>query len=184
MSQELIDYFTGLTADASPDGAADYVITIDISAGLLKKVLINNLPSSGGISGLGSTDNAVVRANGTGGTAAQGSLVTIDDSGAITFPGDQYLTSSAKRLMGYNTGGGSMVVNPDGISTVDIKSGAGGDVRFGQYLGDQFGLFDDNATAQETRLKIWDVTAAAMVRVSRGASDSGGTGFRLLRVPN
>ncbi len=35
---------TGLTADASPDGAADYVLSYDASAGTNKKVLLNNLP--------------------------------------------------------------------------------------------------------------------------------------------
>lgn len=39
---------TGQSADASPDGAADYVITWDASASAFKKVLLNNLPSSGG----------------------------------------------------------------------------------------------------------------------------------------
>lgn len=35
---------TGLTADASPDGTADYVVTYDASASANKKVLLNNLP--------------------------------------------------------------------------------------------------------------------------------------------
>lgn len=38
----------GLTADASPDGAADYILTYDASAGTNKKVLLNNLPGGGG----------------------------------------------------------------------------------------------------------------------------------------
>ena len=38
----------GLTADATPDGALDYVATYDASAGGLKKVLLNNLPGGGG----------------------------------------------------------------------------------------------------------------------------------------
>lgn len=37
-----------LTADASPDGAADYVLTYDASANAHKKVLLNNLPGGGG----------------------------------------------------------------------------------------------------------------------------------------
>ncbi len=41
-----------------------------------------------------------------------------------------------------------------------------------------------SASAGETRILVYDETAAALVRVSRGASDSGGAGFRLLRVPN
>lgn len=36
-----------------------------------------------GVSGLGSTDNAILRADGTGGSTAQGSLVTIDDTGHL-----------------------------------------------------------------------------------------------------
>lgn len=39
---------TGLTSDGSPDGAADYVVTYDASAGSNKKVLLNNLPGGGG----------------------------------------------------------------------------------------------------------------------------------------
>lgn len=43
---------TGLTADASPDSAADYIMTYDASATALKKVLLSNLPggSGGGVS--------------------------------------------------------------------------------------------------------------------------------------
>lgn len=43
-----VDLISGQTADATPDGAADFVLTQDVSAGTLKKVLLNNLPSSGG----------------------------------------------------------------------------------------------------------------------------------------
>lgn len=39
---------TSLTADASPDTSADYVVTYDASAGFLKKVLMSNLPGGGG----------------------------------------------------------------------------------------------------------------------------------------
>lgn len=38
---------TGLTADATPDGAADYVMTYDTSGTALKKVLLDNLPGGG-----------------------------------------------------------------------------------------------------------------------------------------
>lgn len=39
---------SALTADASPNGAADYVLTYDASANAHKKVLLNNLPGGGG----------------------------------------------------------------------------------------------------------------------------------------
>lgn len=43
---------------------------------------------------------------------------------------------------------------------------------------------DDNATANNTRLLVYDVTAGSLVRVSRGAADSGGSGKRALVIPN
>jgi hypothetical protein len=43
---------------------------------------------------------------------------------------------------------------------------------------------DDSATAGDTRFLLWDVNAGALVRVSVGANDSGGTGFKQLLVPN
>ena len=47
-----------------------------------------SLASGGGgtLAGLGSTDNAILRANGTGGETAQGSNVTLDDSNNFTIP--------------------------------------------------------------------------------------------------
>ncbi len=39
-------------------------------------------------------------------------------------------------------------------------------------------------TAGNIGLMLWDVDSGTLVRVTRGAADSGGTGFRLLRVPN
>lgn len=41
-----------------------------------------------------------------------------------------------------------------------------------------------SATADDTDLLLWDVTAGTLKRVTRGAADSGGAGFRLLRVAN
>ncbi len=43
---------------------------------------------------------------------------------------------------------------------------------------------DDNATGGNTRLSVWDVTAGSLKRVSIGAADSGGAGFKVLRIPN
>ena len=49
-----------LTTDASPDGAADYVVTYDNSSGGHKKVLLNNLPSAAGTTLSGLTDTVVI----------------------------------------------------------------------------------------------------------------------------
>lgn len=44
--------------------------------------------------------------------------------------------------------------------------------------------FDDDATAHNTRFMLWDVDSGALQRVSVGVADSGGVGFKLLRIPN
>lgn len=44
--------------------------------------------------------------------------------------------------------------------------------------------FDASVVAGDTRLLVYDVTKGAVSRVSVGAADSGGAGFKLLRVPN
>lgn len=43
---------------------------------------------------------------------------------------------------------------------------------------------DASATATQTRLLVYDVDKGAVSRVTVGANDSGGAGFKLLRVPN
>lgn len=43
---------------------------------------------------------------------------------------------------------------------------------------------DITAVAGDTALMLWDVNGAAMVRVTVGANDSGGAGFKVLRIPN
>lgn len=43
---------------------------------------------------------------------------------------------------------------------------------------------DGNTTAGETPLLLLDIDKGTLQRVSIGASDSGGTGFKVLRVPN
>lgn len=44
--------------------------------------------------------------------------------------------------------------------------------------------FDTNATAGNTRFLVYDVDNGTLERVSVGAADSGGTGFKVLRIPN
>ncbi|MDB6078754.1 MAG: hypothetical protein JWO82_2501 [Akkermansiaceae bacterium] len=43
---------------------------------------------------------------------------------------------------------------------------------------------DGDNTAENFRFLLYDVTSGTKKRVSRGAPDSGGTGYRVLRVPN
>lgn len=86
------------------------------------KVLIAGMSQSGGGGGgsgiggtTGTTDNAITRADGTGGSTLQGSLATIDDNGSLGTPGDiatgEFLYfggtfASASALRFQNNGGG------------------------------------------------------------------------------
>jgi hypothetical protein len=44
--------------------------------------------------------------------------------------------------------------------------------------------FDDSATATHTRFMVYDVDNATLERVTVGAGDSGGSGYKVLRIPN
>lgn len=46
------------------------------------------------------------------------------------------------------------------------------------------GRFDASVTAGETRFMIYDVDNGTLERVSVGAADSGGAGYKVLRIPN
>ena len=44
--------------------------------------------------------------------------------------------------------------------------------------------FDESAVAGETRMLLYDVDNGTLERVSVGAADSGGSGYKVLRIPN
>ena len=44
--------------------------------------------------------------------------------------------------------------------------------------------FDNNSTSGNTRMLLYDVDTGSLVRVSVGADDSGGSGYKVLRIPN
>lgn len=119
----------GLTADATPDGAADYVLTYDTSAGTHKKVLIDDMPGGGGggdVSGPASSlDMEMVRFNGTGGKTLEG--VGIRHYGAsATDPvsptpqaGDKYYNTAINHEMCYDASRGKW------LSVATLIDGAG-----------------------------------------------------------
>jgi hypothetical protein len=59
-----------------------------------------------------------------------------------------------------------------------------GSSRYQFRRGTREELAIDNAGTDETALLLWDQSAGTLKRVTRGATDSGGTGFRVLRIPN
>lgn len=113
--------------------------------------------------------------------------------GTLIVDTNDVLMSNNKSLQWKDSGGTTRtVLQLTAIDNVSLSTppGAGSLILAGftrvalQVNGADKARFDGNAIANETSLLLWDVTAGALVRVSRGAADSGGAGFRLLRVPN
>jgi hypothetical protein len=100
-----------LPAIASPDGSEEMAVYDGSNMG---RVTITQVATFGGgdVTGPGeSTDNAVVRWNGTGGDTLQDSDVTIDDDGSIVATG--YLITD--KAVASNTDGSTRrIVNPGG----------------------------------------------------------------------
>lgn len=71
----------------------------------------------------------------------------------------------------YHDGTNSFVRNDTGV--LNINQGA-----------TTVGRFDSDATAGNTRFMVYDVDNATLERVSVGAANSGGAGFKYLRIPN
>lgn len=83
-----------------------------------------------------------------------------------------------------------------GLSTIEENSGVGAFIvqagtsqlrllASNVYIRDvNTMLVDGNSTAGNTRLMIYDVDNATLERVSVGAADSGGAGYKVLRIPN
>lgn len=76
----------GLTQDATPDGATDFVMTYDASAGTLKKVLLDDLPGGGG----GGTVDTIVAGDGilVDDTDPANPEVSVDEAFNFAWTGD------------------------------------------------------------------------------------------------
>lgn len=103
--------------------------------------------------------------------------------------GDDLLTISGYGYVGAtNTYVEAATIRFDSAGAIsDAVNGIGGELKFetriaAGALAERLRV-DSNATASETALLI-SVAGAAVQRVSIGAADSGGTGFRILRVAN
>lgn len=104
----------GLTADAVPDGSADYVATYDASAGTHKKVLLNNLPGGGG-----------------GTAATQSDQETATSTTTYVSPGrQQFHPSAAKAWVRFNGTGTLAVTSSYNCTSVTDNSTANYTINF------------------------------------------------------
>jgi hypothetical protein len=118
----------------------------------------NSITSSGGEISIRS-DNGVGN-NATFTFGATGGLVLL---GAVVMGGSINVLSRSGAVVTVANNTGEIRIAPNGTSQLTV---------------------DLDATAGNTRLLLWDVSKGSLQRVSIGASDSGGTGFKVLRVPN
>ena len=75
-----------------------------------------------------------------------------------------------------NENGGVLILYSGGI--------AGSYVKVVDVGNTEVARFDDSAVAGNTRLMLYDVDNATLERVTVGAAESGGAGYKLLRIPN
>ena len=79
-------------------------------------------------------------------------------------------------------GAGSAITNMYGI-TIEELAVAGVTNAYGLNVTNAFRT-DWSATATHTRMLVYDVDNATLERVTVGAADTGGSGFKVLRIPN
>lgn len=126
-----------------------------------------NTPQITGLSNLSASGNV------TAGTSANQSVVKVFGALALNkSPIIHLLRSGVNEAM--------IGIHPSGLGTILAQCSAYTDAA----LQAGAALMWDGATTGGTRIMIWDTATGALQRVSVGDNDSGGTGYRLLRIPN
>lgn len=117
--------------------------------------------------------------------AMRGTLLGVNPSGTPTFAGVQGQDATGTNVAGTSfTISGGQGTGTGAGGTVDINIspvGSSGSTLNGLA---NAARFDATTTAGQTRMLIWDVDNNILERISVGVADSGGSGFKLLRIPN
>lgn len=163
----------------------------------------NGQPTGGALSGLGSTDNALVRTDGTGGDQVQGSSVTVDDSGNVVAPASAGVviggaTASGVKLLvgapqsGLNVllGNGSTIADYAGIrASRQLVMATTGTVKvdtiatFGLSVGSDLQIgFSSTTSASGEKDTGLNRASAGVVQVTDGGS--GGGALQLAELPS
>ena len=151
-----------VTLDKMAHGTAGNLITYSaagapaaVATGTATHILTSNgagaaptfqAPAAAGIGGsTGSTDNAILRADGTGGATAQASGVTISDTGVVSAPGlvvdtDALVVDSALNRVSVNRTDAPHTFNVTGTSLVSGSSYFGSDGAVAPSAGAQLSL--------------------------------------------
>jgi len=117
------------------------------------------------------THSFQVAASGTADTAiAWNTAMTIANTGLATFSNHVDVADAFSLRWG---DGGERIQGSNAGSYVRIYAN-----------GLEKARFDNTTTAGNTGMYLWDVDSGTLQRVSVGADDSGGTGYKVLRIPN
>lgn len=106
-------------------------------------------------------------------------LVTMRLPNLLTLGGQNL--GNALITLGRNAGGAACTIGHDGTH-LEIKAGNSLELITGGTL--PAATLDDTIVAGNTRLLLYDVDNGQLERVTVGDADSGGTGFKVLRIPN
>lgn len=169
--------------------------------------------TAGGIVGFdGSTHTINYDQNGHTRLCGNGTNITSGNPTLAIGHGDIFLKKDHEtRIMTMDSGGGAPGENEGGIfiqagsgssyggyigvyadghptnaKNVEIGPSLGGVINFKRYLGaiEILAKLDYQMSATETSLWLFDGSDSTLKRVAVGAEDSGGTGYRLLRIAN
>lgn len=117
--------------------------------------------------------------------AMRGTLIGVNPSGTPTFAGVQGQDATGTNVAGTTfTVSGGQGTGTGAAGVVDIATAPAGSSGSAANALVTAARFDASTTATHTRMLIWDVDNGALERVTVGAADSGGAGFKLLRIAN
>jgi hypothetical protein len=171
-------------------GAATFRSTVSATGNIYTDAIY--LGPTGDTLRLRSASGRAIELQTNGGTTA----LTLSTAQSATFAGNVAvaadLTASGTTLSLYPTGAttGSVILSANGSGSPSQVKAYGAthatkaDIVELIVAGVVKGQLDKTAVAGNTALMIYDVDNATLERVTVGAADSGGAGFKLLRIPN
>lgn len=122
-------------------------------------------------------------------------ILEINPSGHFEFPADVRLKNSSGHLVfeqaggtdgmtaSVSAGGNWAMSNAVAAAIMQYIQAGAGSHRFTVNSVERLRV-DSSATATHTNLLLYDVDNATLERVTVGAADTGGSGFKVLRIPN
>jgi hypothetical protein len=103
---------------------------------------------------------------------------------SLSFGAQAFVGNAISMPTGYQIQIGGTTRLGEDTGTTYIDAGADHIIQFRNASNAVVAYFDNNVTAGNTRLVIYDVDNGTLERVSVGVADSGGVGFKVLRIPN